>query len=156
MPNQIIFIIRVAWCTIFLGLLFLVFKESTNLPSRIHRFFKLICLYFISIKIRIHRGVWRSLGVWKCRCQWVDADRGVDSCHKGIWGWILHTNTCVNENVGGAEKSRKCCKQNARFQFLMKPWSSATTNKDSTSSSKGQRWDIDSSTCWQWSWLSKI
>ena len=29
---------------------FLVFKESTNLPSRIHRFFKLICLYFILLK----------------------------------------------------------------------------------------------------------
>ena len=69
---------------------FLVFKESTNLPSRIHRFFKLICLYFIFIKIRIHRGVWRSLGVWKCRCQWVNADGGVDPCHKGNSGEILH------------------------------------------------------------------
>ena len=34
----------------FLGSPCLAFKESTNLPSRIHRFFKLICLYFILLK----------------------------------------------------------------------------------------------------------
>ena len=40
------------------------------------------------------------------------------------------------------EKKLGMLMTNLRFQFLMKPWSSATTNKDSTSSSKGQRWDI--------------